>query len=68
MTDRHGLTRVRRRYAMPILQAQRLGTDWAAAGATRGAVVRWLGESGYRQGGITARRVLRAYDEQVARG
>jgi hypothetical protein len=58
----------RRRFAMPILEAERTGTAWAAAGAGRRTCLRWLREMGYGAAGITAKRVLRAYDEQIRRG
>lgn len=58
----------RRKYALTYSFCRSWGLNRAVQGTTRDALIKELQEQGYREAGITHRRVLRAYDEQVARG
>jgi hypothetical protein len=57
-----------RRFAMSLSWCFRMGTAMAADGWTRNRVMAYLELGGYGERGLTARRVLRAYNEQLARG
>ena len=56
------------RFTLPLLYCHQLGTVRAAFGSTRQQVVEELKRDGYKETGLTMLRVLRAYDEQIARG
>jgi len=57
-----------RRFAASLMWCYRMGTAMAVAEWPRSRVLAWLKEGGYEERGLTARRTLRAYNEQLARG
>ena len=51
-----------------LYQAHNYGVYFATYGYTKAAIVLWLEEQGFTGTGMSARRIFRAYDEQIARG
>ena len=56
------------KYAMSLRYCQNLGTTYAAHGIPLARLIAELVRDGYRPAGLTARRVTRAYQAQLARG
>ena len=56
------------RFVMSLRSCQQQGTAWAAAGRSETEMLDSLERQGFSRTGHTARRHLRAYREQAARG
>jgi hypothetical protein len=52
---------------MSIHEANQLGTDFAAHGWDEIRIGEWLVDEGYQPNGLTAHRIQRAYEAQLAR-
>ena len=57
-----------KKHSMNIRVARKYGTKFASHGWGEQEVGDWLMEQGYRLDGLTAKRIRRAYLEQVNRG
>ncbi len=56
------------KFALPLSDCTSYGVAFAAHGLRRTTVINRMVKAGFSKNGLTLKRVLKAYDEQKARG